>query len=147
MIDTEAKIEIYNMPETLIEKITSEVSSYYVAANQHRPNNDLAFRTKLRKTLQSKLQPYVDGKLIDSFTVICDESNNDTRNVKQPVRLDVIVRISKSSPQHIISLPSRKPNQQDQITPEKRSSLWDKSIDGAESLWNTVFGKSVEKKG
>lgn len=135
------------MSETLIEKITSEVSSYYAAVNEYRPNNDLAFRTKLRRTIQSKLQPYLDSKLIDSFTVICDETNNDTRDVKQPVKLVVIVRISKSSPKHIISLPSRKPNQQDQMTPEKRSSLWHKTIDGAESLWNKLFGKRAEKKG
>jgi len=129
------------MSETLIEKITSEVSSHYAAVNQYRPNNDLAFRTKLRRTIQSKLQPYLDGKLIDSFTVICDETNNDTRDVKQPVKLDVIVRISKSSRQHIISLPSRKPNQQEQTTAGKRSSLWYKSIDGAELLWDKLFGK------
>ncbi len=129
------------MPETLIEKITSEVSSTYAAVNQYRPDNDLAFRTKLRRTIQSKLQPYLDGKLIDSFTVICDETNNDTRDVKQPVKLDVFVRISKSSPQHIISLPARKSNQQDQTTVEKRSSLWHKLIDDAESLWDKLFGK------
>ncbi|MCK9636600.1 hypothetical protein V3O24_17655 [Methylobacter sp. Wu8] len=146
MIDAEAKIEIYTMSETLIEKITSEVSSYYAAVTQYRPNNDLAFRTKLRRTLQAKLEPYLDGKLIDSFTVICDETNNDTRDVKQPVKLDVIVRISKSSPKHIISLPSGKPNQQDQMALKKRSSLWYKSIDSGESLWNKLFGKPAEKK-
>lgn len=129
------------MSENIIEKITSEVSSYYAAATRYRPNNDLAFRTKLRRAIQSKLQPYFDSKLIDSFTVICDETNNDTRDVKQSVKLDVIVRISKSSPQHIISLPSGKPKQQLQMTAEKRNSLWHKSIDGAESLWGKLFGK------
>ncbi|MBL6986158.1 MAG: hypothetical protein ISR72_03765 [Methylobacter sp.] len=133
------------MSEALIEKITSEVSSYYSAATQYRPNNDLAFRTKLRKIIQSKLQPYFDSKLIDSFRVICDESNNDTRDVKQPVRLNVIVRISKSSPQHMISLPLRKPDPQ-QMTVEKRSTLWHKSIDGAELLWGKLFDKRAEKK-
>jgi phage tail sheath protein FI len=134
------QVEIYNMSETLIEKITSEVSSYYTTVNQYRPDNDLALRTKLRKTLQAKLQPYVDGKLIDSFTVICDESNNDTRDVKQPVKLEVIVRVSKSSPQHTISFPS-KTNQQDQKTANRHNSLWDKSKGGAESLWDKLFGK------
>jgi hypothetical protein len=138
---TEAKIEIHNMSESLIEKITSEVSSYYAAANQHRPNNDLVLRTKLRRTIQSKLQPYLDGKLIDSFTVICDESNNDTRDRKQPVKLDVIVRISKSSPPHIISLPAKTANQQDRMTAGKGSSLWQKSTVGAEILWGKLFGK------
>lgn len=129
------------MPESLIEKITSVVSDYYATANQNRPNNDLVLRTKLRKTVQAKLQPYLDGKLIDSFTVICDESNNNTRDIKQPVKLDVIVRISKSSPQHIISLPARKTDQRDRITAGKRSSLWQKSTVGAEVLWGKLFGK------
>jgi len=129
------------MPETLIEKITSEVSSAYAAATQYRPDNDLAFRTKLRRTIQAKLQPYLDDKSIDLCAVICDETNNDTRNVKQPVKLDVIIKISKSSPRHIISLPPRKPNQQGQTTVEKRNSLWHKSIDGAEVLWDKLFGK------
>jgi len=129
------------MSESLIEKITSEVSSYYAVANQHRPNNDLVLRTKIRKTVQAKLQPYLDRKLIDSFTVICDESNNDTRDIKQPVKLDVIVRISKSSPQHIISLPAKTTNQQNRSTAGKQSSLWQKSTVGAEILWNKLFGK------
>jgi len=79
--------------------------------------------------------------------VVCDESNNDTRDVKQAVKLDVIVRVSKKSPRHVISLPPRKPKQQEQMTAENRSSLWYKSIDGAESLWGKLFGKQTEKKG
>lgn len=129
------------MSENLIKKITSEVSSYYTIANQYRPDNDIAFRAKLRRTIQSKLQPYVDDKLIISYTVICDESNNNTHNVKQPVKLDVFIKITKSSPQHIISLPVSNTAPPQQMKAPKSGSLWDSSIDTADSLWNKLFGK------
>ena len=129
------------MSENLIKKITSEISSYYTVANQYRPDNDIAFRAKLRRTIQSKLQPYVDNKLIISYTVICDESNNNTRNVKQPVKLDVFVKITKSSSQYIISLPVSNTVQPQQTKAPKSSSLLDSSIDSADLLWNKLFGK------
>lgn len=129
------------MAETLIEKITSEVFSSYAAATQYRPDNDIACRTKLRRAIQSKLQPYVDNKLIVSYTVICDETNNVTRDIKQPVKLEVFVKITKHSPQHIISLPLKKQNQPHQMTAQKNSSFWSELIDRADWLWNKLIRK------
>jgi hypothetical protein len=129
------------MAETLIEKITSEVSSYYAVATQHRPDNDIACRTRIRRAIQSKLQPYVDSKLIASYTVICDETNNVTLDIKQPVKLDVFVKITKHSPQQIISLPLKKPDQPHQTAAPKSNSLLGAVIDKADLLWDKLTGK------
>ncbi len=127
------------MPETLIEKITSEVSSAYTAATQYRPDNDIACRTKMRRTLQAKLQPYVDSKLIVSYLVICDDSNNVTHDIKQPLMLDVFIEVSKRSPRHVISLPLKKQNQSQQS-----NSVWNELNDISDVvvlLWGKLTGK------
>lgn len=132
------------MPETLIEKITSEVSSAYAAATQYRPDNDIACRTKMRRTLQTKLQPYVDSKLIVSYLIICDDSNNVTHDIKQPLMLDVFVEISKRSPRHVISLPLKKQNQSQQSTAPQSNSVWNELNDISDVvvlLWGKLTGK------
>lgn len=131
----------FNMAEKLIEKIISEVSATYATVNQYGPDNNFELRSKLRKAVQTKLQPYVTDKLIDSFAVVCDESNNNTRDVKQAVKLDVIVQVSKSTPRYIIALPSQKSDQRNAKTANGRSSLWNQSKIGADSLWAKLFRK------
>ena len=128
------------MTEKIIEKITSEVVSFYELANRYRPDNNIECRAKFRRTLQAKLQPYVDNKSIVSYTVVCDESNN-TGAVKQPVKMDVFVKITSKSPQHIISLPLLKPQQ---AATAKSSSLLNELnevADGAASLWGRLRRK------
>ncbi len=132
------------MPETLIEKITSEVSSAYAAATQYRPDNDIACRTKMRRTIQSKLQPYVDSKLIVSYLIICDDSNNVTHDIKQPLMLDVFIEVSKRSPRHVISLPLKKQNQSQQSTAPQSNSVWNELNDISDVvvlLWGKLTGK------
>ncbi|MFU8788545.1 MAG: hypothetical protein ACNA7G_05910 [Methylobacter sp.] len=137
------------MSETPIEKITAEISSYYASATQYRPDNNIAFRTKIRQALNARLQPYVDKKLIASYTVVCDESNNTSRDIKQPMRLDVLIEISKNSPRHIISLPPSKTDKPQQTTGQKGNSLWNELndiSDGAVTLWDKLTGKKKAKK-
>ncbi|MDO9138791.1 MAG: hypothetical protein Q7U38_00490 [Methylobacter sp.] len=132
------------MSKTLIEKITAEISSYYTTATQYRPDNNIAFRTKIRQTINSKLQPYVDKKLIASYTVVCDESNNVSRDIKQPLRLDVLLEVTKKSPRHIISFPLKQESQPQQKAGQKSNSLWNELndiSDGAVSLWDKLTGK------
>lgn len=132
------------MPETLIEKITSEVSSAYAAATQYRPDNDIACRTKMRRILQAKLQPYVDSKLIVSYLIICDDSNNVTHDIKQPLMLDVFIEVSKRSPRHVISLPLKKQNQSQQSTAPQSNSVWNELNDISDVvvlLWGKLTGK------
>ncbi|MGZ5052665.1 MAG: hypothetical protein ACXWF8_14580 [Methylobacter sp.] len=129
------------MTEKLIEKIISEVSAIYATVTQYGSHNNFELRSKLRKAVQTKLQTYVTDKLIDSFAVVCDETNNNTRDVKQPVKLDVIVKVSKSTPRYIIALPSQKSDQRNAKTVNGQGSLWNKSKVGADSLWARLFGK------
>ncbi|MDP3875986.1 MAG: hypothetical protein Q8Q50_03295 [Methylobacter sp.] len=126
------------MAENIIEKITSEIVSFYDAANRYRPDNTIECRAKFRRALQAKLQSYVDNKSIASFTVVCDESNN-TGNTKQPVKIDVFVRITSKSSQDIISLPLKP-----QANTAKNGSLLNELnevVDGAASLWSRLTGK------
>lgn len=127
------------MLEPLIEKISSEVSSYYALATQHRPANDIAVRTKIRRAVQAKLQPYIDKKQIASCKIVCDESNNNTRDATQPVKLDVIVKITNASPEHIISFPSGQATQQSGAAGPKGNKTLDKLSGKADTLWDKLF--------
>ncbi len=130
------------MTKDLIEKITSDVVSSYTVATQYRPDNDIACRTKLRRAVQAKLQPYVDNGSIASYTVICDETNNVSRDIKQPVRLDVFVNITKHSrPHHIISLPLKKQNQPQRREVQKTNSFWNELKELVDMLWGKLTGK------
>lgn len=127
------------MAGNTIEKITSEIVSFYELANRYRPDNDIECRARFRRALQAKLQPYVDNKSIVSYTVVCDESNN-AGGIKQPVKMDVFVKITSKLPHYIISVPL-KPQQ---ATTEKSSSLLNELnevADGAASLWGRLRRK------
>lgn len=114
------------MTDKLLEKISSEASSVYAVITQHSRGNDLTLRTNLRRAVQVKLQSYVDKKLIASYNVICDESNNDQHQARKPVRLDIFIKITPSSPQYVISLPSAQPKQQPTAAVPAGNSLWSK---------------------
>jgi hypothetical protein len=134
------------MTENLISKITAEVLSSYAVATQHRPDNDIACRTMIRRAIPSELQPYVDSNLIASYTVVCDESNNTARDIKQPTRLDVFVKITKQSRTHIISLPLKKQKQPQQMEVQQNNSFWDGFWDDLNDLANLLWDKITRNK-
>ena len=74
--------------------------------------------------------------------MICDDSNNTARDLKQPIRLDVFVKITKQSRPHIVSLPLKKQNQPKPMdVPQNNGFLdefWDELNDLAEWLWNKI---------
>ncbi len=127
------------MAENIIEKITSEIVSFYDAANRYRPDNTIECRAKFRRALQAKLQPYVDNKSIASFTIVCDESNN-TGGAKQAVKIDVFFRITSKSSQDIISLPL-KPQQATTANNGSLLNELNEVADGAASLWSRLTRK------
>lgn len=114
----------------LLAKISSDVSSVYVATTQHSRGNDLTLRANLRKAINQKLKPYLDSQLIASFKVICDESNNKPHDSNQPVKVEVHIKMAGSAHQHTISLPAIAPKRP-RVTQQKQSS----------SFWSKLFRK------
>ncbi len=128
------------MLEDPINKIKSEVLSIYTTISQQRPNNDIACRTKIRQSIQSKLQTYVDKNAIDSFLVLCDETNNSSGNLKQPINLEVFVKTANlAQRQRIISLPTT--NQTQPANTKKPTPIWSELNEMSDVLWNKFTRK------
>ncbi|MGZ5051938.1 MAG: hypothetical protein ACXWF8_00405 [Methylobacter sp.] len=129
------------MSNHLIAKISSEMSSIYGAVTQHSRLNDLNMRANLRREIQSRLKAHVDNKSIASFKVICDETNNNLHGSSELIKVDIVIKITPTSHQHVVSLPLEKSahHPKKTVSPQKTVAT-KKAAPKKGSLWTKLFG-------